>query len=109
MFGVLNTRTGDLGQPTEEMGARPGKLVAADEVTAATESLLDVIVMEHSQSDGRLADPTGTNESDGCEVPCQAKDLLYQFATSEAGPRWRWRRFPEYTRCKYKIMSRRVL
>ena len=91
MFGVLNTRTGDLGQPTEEMGTRSRKLVAADEATVVPESLLDAIVMEDSQRDRRLADPTGTNESDGCEVLGQAKDLLDQLATSEAGP-WRRRR-----------------
>ena len=73
------------------MGARPGELVAADEATVVAEPLLDAIVMEDSQRDGRLADPTGTNESDGCEVLGQTKDLLDQLGTSEAGP-WRRRR-----------------
>ena len=73
------------------MGARPGELVAADEATVVTESLLDAIVMEDSQSDRRLADPTGTNESDGCEVLDQTKDLVDQLGTSEAVP-WRRRR-----------------
>ena len=73
------------------MGARSGELVAADEATVVTESLLDATVMEDGQSNGRLADPTGTNESDGCEVLGQTKDLVDQLATSEAGP-WRRRR-----------------
>ena len=73
------------------MGARSGELVAADEVTVVTESLLDATVMEDGQSNGRLADPTGTNEGDGCEAFGQAKDLVNQLATSEAGPRCRCR------------------
>ena len=73
------------------MGARPGELVAADEATVVTESLLDAVVMEDSQSDRRLTDPPGTNESDGCETFGQAKDLLDQLPTSKAGS-WRWGR-----------------
>ena len=34
------------------------------------------MVMEDSESDGRLADPTGANESDGREVFGQSDDLL---------------------------------
>jgi len=40
-------------------------LVIADEPTVGTESLFDVIVVEDGQCDGRLPDPTDTNESDG--------------------------------------------
>jgi hypothetical protein len=60
--------------------------------------------MEDGQSDGRLPDSTGTDESDGCEVFGQTNDLLDQLATSETGPR-RWRRrFPKSARGKYKMM-----
>jgi len=47
------------------MSTGPGELVTTDEATVVTESLFDALVMEDGQSDGRLADSTGTNESDG--------------------------------------------
>jgi len=71
------------------MSTRGGELVAADEPAVAVKPFLDAIVVKDSQSDGRLADSAGTNESDGCEVCCQINDLLDQLATPETGP---WRR-----------------
>jgi hypothetical protein len=73
------------------MRARGGELVATDEPTVVTESFLDAIVVEDSQSDGRLANPAGTNESDGVKVSRQTNDLLDQLVTSETGPRRRGR------------------
>ena len=66
-------------------------MVATDEPTVVTESSFDLIVMENGQSDGCLANSTGTNESDGHEVFGQIHDLLYQLVTSETGPRRRGR------------------
>ena len=66
-------------------------MVATDEPTVITESSFDAIVVKDGQSDGRLANPAGTNESDGCQVVCQINDLLDQLATSETGPRRRGR------------------
>ena len=65
----------------------------------------DAIVMEDGKSDGRLADSTGTDESDGCEIFGQTDDPLDQLVTSETGPRRRGRRFAECARSKYKIMD----
>ena len=73
------------------MGARSGELVATDESTVAAKSLFDAIVVEDSQSDGRLPDPASTDESDGCQVLRKTNDLLYQLVTSETDPRCRGR------------------
>ena len=62
-------------------------------------------MMEDGHSNGRLADSTGTNESDGCEVFGQTDDLLDQLVTSETSPRGRGRRFAKCARTKYKIMD----
>ena len=58
------------------MGIGTGELVTTDESAVVTESLFDAIVMEDSQSDGRLSDPASTNEGDGCEAFGQTDDLL---------------------------------
>ena len=58
------------------MSTRGGEFVAADESTVVAKPFLDPIVVEDSQSDGCLANPTGTNESYGCEVYCQFDDLF---------------------------------
>ena len=72
------------------MSTRGGELVATDEPTVVTETLLDAIVVEDGQSGACLANSAGTNEGDCSEVLCQADDLLSQSATSEVGLRW-WR------------------
>ena len=87
------------------MSTRGGKLIATDEPTVVTESLFDSIVMKDGQSDGRLADSTGTDESDGREVFGQANDLLDQLVTPETGPRCRRRRFTNGARCKDKMLD----
>ena len=71
------------------MSAGSGKLVATDEATIVTESLLEAIMMKGGQSDGGLADTASANESDGRQVFRQTDDLLYQFLTSKTDP---WRR-----------------
>ena len=91
------------------MSGRSWELVTSNESTILAELLLDAMVMKNSASDRRLANPASTDESNRSEIFRVTDDLPDQLITSEAGPRWRWRRFPEYTRCKYKIMSRRVL
>jgi hypothetical protein len=48
---VFNACTGDLGEPTEEMGRRCWELVASDEPTTLAKLLLDAVVMEGSRCD----------------------------------------------------------
>jgi len=62
------------------------KLVAADEPTVVAEPLLDAIVMENGQSNGRLPDPPCTDESDWSEVLSETNDPLDQLVASETGP-----------------------
>jgi len=73
------------------MRTRCGELVATDEPTIVAKPFLDAIVVESSQSDGRLANPAGTDESDGCQVSRKLNDLLDKLATSETCPRCRGR------------------
>ena len=69
------------------------ELVAADESTLVTETLLDAILMEDIESDGSFSDSPWTDESDRSEVFGEINDLFDQLGTSEAGPRRRGRRF----------------
>ena len=68
------------------MSKRGGELVAADEPAIDAESLLDAIVVEDGESDGRLANSTGTDESKWGEVFCQADELFDQFVPSKETP-----------------------
>ena len=70
------------------MNARGGELVATDEPTVGSKSFLDAIVVEDSQSDRSLPDPSCPDESDRTEILCEANDLLDQILASETGPRW---------------------
>ena len=72
------------------MSERSGELVAADEPAVEAESLLDAIVVEDGESDGRLANSTGADESKWGEVFCQADELFDQLVPSKEIPRW-WR------------------
>ena len=67
------------------------------------------MVMEDSESDGCLADSTGANESDGCEVFGQTDNLLNQLVTPETGPRRRRGKFTECARRKYKSIDPLVI
>ena len=75
----------------EEMSGRGWELVTSDEPTIVAKLLLDAMVMKNGQSDGCLADSTGTNESDRGEILCETNDLLDQVITPETGPRCRGR------------------
>ena len=55
---VFDPRTDDLGESAEEMSARGGELIAADEPTVVSKPFLDAIVVEDSQSDGRFPNPS---------------------------------------------------
>jgi len=57
------------------MRERGGELVTADEPTVFAETLFDAIVVEDGQGGARLANSTGTNESDWSEAFCQTDDL----------------------------------
>ena len=74
------------------MVERRWEFVTSDEPTILAESpVLDPIVMEDSQSDGRLSDPASTDQSDWTEIFRQSHDLVDQIVTTETGFR-RWRR-----------------
>jgi hypothetical protein len=73
------------------MGDRCWELVTSYEPTIPAEPLLDAIVMEDGQCDGRLPDPTSTDQSDRSETFCQVNDLLDQIFTSKTRFRRRGR------------------
>ena len=81
------------------------ELVAADKLTVLAEPLLDTIVVEDGERDGRLADPANANESDWSEISCQSNDILDQFVTSETDSRRQGRRFTRCAGCKYKRLG----
>ena len=72
---------------------RDGELVATDESTVVSEPLLDPVVVENGQGNGRLADSSSTNEGDWDEVLGETSYLLNQFVASKEGPWWRRRKF----------------
>jgi hypothetical protein len=91
------------------MNTRSWELVATDEPTVVAKPLLDSILVEDGQSDGRLPDPPCTDESDGCGVFSEANNLLDQLVASETGPR-RWGRWlPKYARCKCEVLDSLVV
>ena len=73
------------------MSERCWELVASDEPAILTKPLLDTIVMEDGQSDGRLANPASTDERDWGGTFCKGDDLLDQIVTSETNSRRRGR------------------
>jgi len=56
------------GEPVEEMSDRSWELVASDEPTILAKPLFDAVVMRNGQSDGWLANPASTNESNWCKI-----------------------------------------
>ena len=88
---VLEACADRLGESAEKMSARGGELVATDEPTVGSEPFLDTIVVEDGESDGRFPDSPRADESDWCEIFCEADDLLDQTLASITGPR-RWGR-----------------
>ena len=69
--------TDGLGKSAEEVGTRCKELVATDEPAVVSETFLDPIVVEDSQSDGCFPDSPWTDESDWGMVFCKTDDLLY--------------------------------
>ena len=72
---------------------RRGESVAIDESAVLAEPFLDSIVVEDSESDGCLPDPTCADESDRRAALSEANDPLDQLVASETGPWWRGRQF----------------
>ena len=70
------------------MNAGGRELVATDESTVVTETFLDVIMMEDSESDGRFSDSPWTDECNWSVIFREINDLFDQLVTSETGPRW---------------------
>ena len=83
IFWVFDPCPDGLGESTEKVGERRGEFVAADEPAILAKSPLDAIIVEDGQSNGCLANSTGTNESDWLEVFCRADDLLDQLVASK--------------------------
>jgi hypothetical protein len=70
---------------------RGGELITSDESALFAKPLLDPIVVENSQSDGCLANPSDTNESNRNEVLGEIDYLLDQLVASKQVPRWQRR------------------
>ena len=86
-----------------------GELVATDESTVITESLLDATVVEDSQSDGCFPDLPWTYEGDWGEIFSETNDLLDQVVASTTGPQRRGRRFTRRARYKREIQDSLVV
>ena len=86
ILGVLDSRTDDLGETGQEMGAGSRELIATDESPVIAKSFLDTTVVEDSERDGCFSDPPCTDQGDGFEAFDDSDDLLDQLPTSEAGP-----------------------
>ena len=91
------------------MGVGSRELVAADESTLVTETLLDAILMKDGESNGCFSDPPWTDESDWSEIFSEIDDLLDQLGTSETGSWRRRRRFPKCTRYIYQAVDSLVV
>ena len=87
------------------MSARGGELVATDEPAVISKPFLGPIVVEDGQGNGCFPDPPWADESDWCEIFCEADDLLDQFVATETGPRSWGRWFSRCTRCKYEVLA----
>ena len=69
------------------MSGRGRELVATNESAVMAKPLLDPIVVENGQGDGRLANSTSTNEGDRNKVLSEIDYLFDQLVASEEGPR----------------------
>ena len=87
------------------MNTRCGELVATDEPTVVAKPVLDSIVVENGQGDGRFSNSASTNKSDRNKVLSQIDYLFDQLITSEEGPRRQRRGFSRYARSKRKIVG----
>ena len=91
VLGVFDPCTDDLGESGEEMRARSGKLIAADESTVLAESFLNPTVVENSEGNGCFPDPARADESDGFEVPSSSDDFFNQITPPKTAPQRRGR------------------
>ena len=73
------------------MDGRGRELIAADESAVVSEPPHDAVVVEDSQSDGSLSDPSCADESNRGEIFCETDDVVDQLVAPEADPR-RWGR-----------------
>ena len=71
------------------MSVRWGELVTADKSTVVPKPLLDAVVMEDGQSDGRFPDPAWADQGDWSEAFSEDDNPLDQLVASETSP---WRR-----------------
>ena len=78
----------------KEVGLGCRELITPDEPTVSPKPLFDPIVVENGQSDGRLPDPTCTNQSGGFEAVYETKNLLDQLAAPKQCPLWWGRGLP---------------
>ena len=67
------------------MSARSGELIAADKSTVISKPLLDAIVVEDSEGDRGLSNPTCANEGSGFKLFGMTNDLLDELTASEKG------------------------
>jgi len=82
---------------------RSRELIAADESTVVAKPLLNPIVVENSQGNGRLADPASTDESDWVKVLNEIDCLLDQLVASKQGPWGQRRGLSGYATFRYKM------
>ena len=88
VLGVFNPCADNLGEPGKEMGTRSWELIASDESTVLAKSFFDPVVVKNCESDGRFADPSCADESNGFQVFGESDDPFNQIITSKTGP-WR--------------------
>ena len=70
------------------MSTRCRKLVTTNKSAVVTKSTFDATMVEDGQRDGCLANPSGTDESNGCQIFCKTNDLLDQLVAPETCLRW---------------------
>ena len=81
-------------------------MVAADESAVVAKPLLDPVVVENRQGNGRPPDSPVTNESDRNEALGEANHSPNQFVASKEGPQWQRREFSRCARCECKMPDR---
>ena len=68
------------------MGARSRELITTDKSTVVAKPLLDSIMVENGQGDGRLANHASADESDRSKVLSETDYFLNQLVASKEGP-----------------------
>jgi hypothetical protein len=67
------------------MRARGRELITTNESTVVAKPLLDPVMVENGQGDGRLANSASTNQGDRDKVLGEIEYLLNQFVASKEG------------------------